>query len=154
MAQSVEIEIAKFVAKYTPALAVEINAARKRMQARIPRGYEMVNDNYNALVFSYGPSERLSEAQLSIAAMPRWVSLCFIQGANLEDPKELLHGEGSHVRSVRLTGGAADLDRDDISALIDRAMVPCGMAFASAPELTTVIRSVSAKQRDRRPREG
>jgi hypothetical protein len=150
----VETEIAKLIAKYTPERAREIRAARKKMHALVPRGYEMVYDNYNALVFGYSPSERPSEAQLSIAAMPRWVTLCFLQGVNLDDPKELLHGEGNLVRSVRLVGGPADLDDKDIRALIDQALAPYRDAFAAAPKLTTVIRSVSVKQRDRRPPEG
>ena len=34
--------------------------------------------------------------------MPRWVTLCFLWGKALPDPHELLKGEGSRVRHVRL----------------------------------------------------
>jgi len=43
-------------------------------------------------------------------------------------------------------GGAADLDRKDIRALIDQVLASERERFAAA-----VIRSVSAKQRPRRP---
>ncbi|WP_171088908.1 DUF1801 domain-containing protein [Usitatibacter rugosus] len=154
MTLNVETNIEKAVAKYSPKMAREITAAREKMRAMIPRGYEMVYDNYNALVFAYCSSERPSEAQVSIAAMPRWVTLFFIQGVQLDDPKKLLLGDGSQVRSVRLEGGAADLDRRDIRALIDQALAPFAEAFAAAPKLRTVLRSVSEKQRARRPKGG
>ena len=160
MVQNVEMDvnleagIAKAIAKYTPKMRREIEAARKKMRARIPRGYEMVYDNYNALVFAYCSSERPSEAQVSIAAMPRWVTLFFIQGIKLDDPGKLLLGDGKQVRSVRLEGGAADLDRPAVRALIEQALAPFAEAFAAAPKLTTVIRSVSEKQRARRPKGG
>ena len=150
-ARPVETEIAKFIAKYTPELAKELRAARARMQARVPRGYEMVYDNYNALVFGFSPTEKPSDALLSLAAMPQWVTLCFIQGVHLKDPKKLLRGEGNQVRSVRLMSGAGDLDNKDIRALIDQALGAHRAALAAAPERTTTIRSVSEKQRPRRP---
>ena len=34
--------------------------------------------------------------------LPRWVTLCFLQGAGLPDPDGLLRGGGSRVRHVRL----------------------------------------------------
>jgi len=148
---SVETDIATFIAKYTPELARELKAARARMRKLIPRGHEMVYDNYNALVFGYAPTERPSEALLSLAAMPKWVTLCFLQGVRLKDPRKLLQGEGSQVRSVRLMGGAVDLDSKDIRALIDQVLASERERFAAAPKITTVIRSVSAKQRPRRP---
>ncbi|APV48906.1 hypothetical protein BWI17_03930 [Betaproteobacteria bacterium GR16-43] len=152
MAKSTETEIAKFVAKYTPEMAREIKATRAKMRALVPRGYEMVYDNYNSLVFGFSPNERPLDAPLSLAAMPRWVTLCFLWGVKLKDPKGLLRGEGNQVRHVRLMGGAKDLEDKDIRALIDQALATRGEAFAAAPKLTTVIRSVSAKQRDRRPK--
>ena len=152
MTLNVESNIEKAVGKLSPKMGREITAAREKMRAMIPRGYEMVYDNYNALVFAYCSNERPSGAQVSIAAMPRWVTLFFSQGAKLEDPKKLLLGEESQVRSVRLEGGAADLDRRDIRALIDQALAPFGEEFAAAPKLKTVLRSVSEKQGARRPK--
>lgn len=148
---STEAEIDGFIAKYTPELQKELRAARAKMQRLVPNGYELVYDNYNALVFGFGPSERPSEALLSLAAMPKWVTLCFLQGAKLKDPGKHLKGEGSQVRSVRLMGGAGDLDGKDIRALVSQALAPARKEFAAAPKLTTVIRSISAKQRPRKP---
>lgn len=144
----VERHVAGFIARYAPPLARELRACRRAMRARFPRGVELVYDNYNALVFGYGPSERPSEALLSLAAYPRWVTLCFLQGAQLQDPAHLLSGSGRQVRSLRLAG-AADLALPEVGALIDAARA--GVRWQAAAALHTVIRSVSARQRPRRP---
>ena len=98
------------------------------MRRLVPGAIELVYDNYNALAIGFAPSERASEAVMSIAVFPQWVTLCFLQsGPKLSDPNRLLKGSGSRVRHIRLKS-AADLDTTAIRALIDdaleRAVVP------------------------------
>jgi len=62
----------------------------------------------------------------------------------------LLQGAGSQVRSIRLKT-PADLDLPEISQLIAQALQPRAEQRANAPSLRTVIKSVSARQRSRRP---
>jgi hypothetical protein len=121
------------------------------MRRRVSGGYEFVYDNYNALVFGFGSSDRPSEAILSLAIMPRWVALCFLKGAKLPDPKNLLKGSGNIVRSVRLTS-PTHLDDRDVDRLISSAIAGASPGYAvGGGEPSTVIRSISAKQRPRRP---
>jgi len=115
----------------------------------VPRGFEMVYDNYNGLVFGFSPTERPSDALLSIVGYPRWVGLAFLQGASLADPDGLLQGTGRQVRGRRLSA-PKDLDEPKLRALIARALAPEAEAFAAAPPLRTILKSVSAKQRPRR----
>jgi hypothetical protein len=146
----IEAEIAGFLAKYTPEMVAAGEAARRRMRERIPGGVEFVYDNYNALVFGFGPTDRPSDAVLSLALMPKWVTVCFLKGAKLEDPKKLLKGSGSTVRNVRLD--SLSLDDADVQALIDKAIrgaVPAFPGGGARPR--TVIKSVSPRQRPRRP---
>jgi hypothetical protein len=63
-----EKQIAGFLAKYTPEIVAYATDARKRMRKDVPGGVEFVYDNYNSLVFGYGPSGRPSEAVLSLRA--------------------------------------------------------------------------------------
>ena len=97
----------------------------------------------------FGPNERTSEAILSIAVWPRWVSLFFLQGKGLPDPHKLLKGGGNLVRHVVLDS-ASDLDRPEVRALIALA-VARSKSKIPARGGTLVIKSVSAKQRPRRP---
>jgi hypothetical protein len=149
-ARAVERQIATFVAKYTPEIATATRMSRARLQAVFPRGHEIVYDNYNALVFGYSPTERASDAIVSIAAYPRWVTLFFLHGASLADPAALLTGNGKQVRGVKLES-PADLDSPAIRALVKQAIAQRAREFRDAPALTTVVKSVSARQRPRRP---
>jgi hypothetical protein len=142
-----------FLARYTPGIAAEAVAAIDRLRAQVPRGaVEMVYDNYNALVVGFGATERASEAVLSIAVMPRWVTLCFLQGAGLPDPHGLLRGSGNVVRSIRLAG-PADVDRPEVRELVSLAIARSPQPFDTTRANRIVIKSISARQRPRRPAE-
>ena len=145
-------QIAGFLAKYTPAMAAAARKARAAMRKRIPGGIEFVYDNYNALVFGYGPTERPSDAVLSLAIMPSWVTLCFLKGAKMPDPNKVLKGSGSTVRNVRLVPPTL-LQTPEIQRFIATAIAAASPEFPggkTAPR--TVVKSISAKQRPRSPR--
>lgn len=148
---TIATEISGFLAKYSPAIAGQLRTARRKMKALIPRGYEQVYDNYNALVFGFGPTEKSSDSVISIAGYPKWVTLFFLWGARLDDPHGLLEGSGSQVRGIRLAS-PKDLDSAKVKALIRQALDPRMEEFAEAPKLKTVIKSISKKQRPRRPK--
>jgi Domain of unknown function (DU1801) len=147
-------QIASFLAKYNPEVASDAKASRAKMQTRVPGGFEFVYDNYNALVFGYGPTERPSEAVLSLAVMPQWVTLCFLKGARLPDPKKLLRGSGNIVRNIRLQS-PADLDEREVSSFITQSIAAATPPFPpEGGRQQTVIKSISTKQRPRRPGSG
>ena len=117
----------------------------------VPGGTEFVYDNYNALVFGYGPSERPSEAVLSLAVMPQWITLCFLNGAKLRDAKKLLRGSGKIVRNIRLSS-PSHLAETYVANLIHQAIVAARPSFRGKPgRQHTIIKSISLKQRPRRP---
>ena len=144
-----EKQLAGFIAKFAPDVAALIRAARKRMRARLPRATEFVYDNYNFFVIGYGPGERPSEAIFSLAAQAKGVSLCFLQGARLPDPKKILRGSGNVVRNIRLES-AATLEKSEVRALIDAALARAKVPLDPKGSHQLIIRSVSAKQRPRR----
>jgi hypothetical protein len=146
---SPEKQLAGFIAKFTPEVATLIRAARKKMRERLPQALELVYDNYNFFVIGYGPSEKASEAIFSIAAQAKGVSLCFLQGAGLPDPKGLLRGSGSVARNIRLDT-ADTLDGADVRSLIKSALEHARAPMSAKSTHRLVIKSVSAKQRPRR----
>jgi hypothetical protein len=146
------VVFARFLGRYAPEVAAEARAALLRLRRLVPGAVELVYDNYNALVVGFGPSERASDAVLSIAIYPRWVTLCFLQdGPDLPDPDGLLKGSGTVARHIRLES-AADLDRPSIRTLVSVALARAPVKINSAGRRRLIIRSVSAKQRPRRPR--
>jgi len=150
--ESPESQIAGFLAKYTPEMSAQAQEARARMRTLLPGAVEMVYDNYNALVFGFGATDRASEAVVSLAIMPRWVSLCFLQDAStLPDPEKRLQGEGKVARHVVLKDPAS-LEEPAIRDLLTHAIGRSAKPFPDPPG-RVVIKSISAKQRPRRPKE-
>jgi uncharacterized protein DUF1801 len=146
------VQIASFLAKYDAGVAKSAKACRAKMRKRVPGGFEFVYDNYNALVFGFGPTERPSEAVLSLAIMPQWVTLCFLKGAKLPDPKKLFRGSGNTVRNIRLTS-PAQLQTPDVEALVNAALAAASPGFpGDGRQPETIVKSISAKQRARRPK--
>lgn len=96
--RSPEKQLAGFIARFTPEIAAVAEAALVKMRACVPGAIELVYDNYNALAIGFGPTERASDAILSIALYPRCVYLFFLWGANLPDPQKLLKGSGKRAR--------------------------------------------------------
>jgi hypothetical protein len=142
--------LAELVGNYAPEIARAFTSARRKMRALIPRGYELVYENYNALGVGYGPGQKGSDAIVSIVAYPRWITLFFLYGATLKDPSSLLQGAGSRVRSIRLES-PNDLDRPDISQLIARALAPHAARLRECPRLQLVVKSTASERRPRRP---
>jgi hypothetical protein len=142
--------LAAFMARYDRPVAALARAALVRLRRQLPGATELVYDNYNALVIGFGAGERASDAIVSLALYPRWVTLFFLQGAGLPDPGRRLSGTGSRVRSVRLRA-AADVDSPDLVALLRAALARAKTPIDPDARRRLVIRSVSARQRPRRP---
>jgi hypothetical protein len=148
--KALHAQISGFLGKYTPAIQAQLAAARGHLRAHFPRGFELVFDNYNALVFGFSPTELAHDSFVSVAGYPKWVTLFFLNGAVLKDPHGLLEGAGKQVRSIRLKG-AGDMSDRRVQRLIAQAIAPHASARSEAPALTTVIKPVVTKQRPRRP---
>jgi hypothetical protein len=140
-----------FLDKYTPEVAAQARAALRTLRARLPGAQELVYDNYNALAIGFAPGDRVSEVVFSIAVYPRWVSLFFLQnGTRLRDPAGLLEGSGSRVRHIQLCA-PGQLTDPAVEDLIAQALELASRPIDPAQPRRLIIKSVSAKQRPRRP---
>jgi hypothetical protein len=148
--QAAEAQLEGFIARHTPEVAAVAREVLARMRARLPGATALVYDSYNALAVGFGPGERTSEAVFSVALFPRWVSLFFLHGAGLPDPEKRLKGKGNQARHVVLHS-AAELDDPAVQALIDAALDRAPHPIDPSRPARTVIKSVSARQRPRRP---
>ena len=138
-----------FIAKFDAKNQRLIRAVRSTARRRMPTAHELVYDNYNFFVIGYSPTERPSDAILSITAQSSGVGLCFIHGASLPDPKRLLLGAGRQTRFIRLES-AARLSHPDVERLLRAAIARAKAPLPATGRGKLVIRSVSAKQRPRR----
>ena len=144
-------QLADFIAKFTPAIAKLAKAVYARLRKRLPCAVVMVYDNYQALAIGFGARDRPSEAVLSVVVMPRKVAICFIWGKGLPDPHRLLRGSGNQVRSIRIED-AAELDDPRVAQLLDIAVARSATPFDTEGRGKLTIKSISAKQRPRRPK--
>lgn len=143
-----EAALTGFLARYDPDIAADARAAMQRLRDRLPMADAMIYDNYNGLVMGFSPDERPSHAILSLLALPGHITLCFLQGAKLDDPEGLLKGGGTTVRHVRLKG-PGDLDDPKITRLIDLALAGAKVPLQDGRNGRMYVKSVSAKQRPR-----
>lgn len=145
-----QAQLDSFIDKFTPEVAALTRALMARAVAQLPGATIPVYDNYNALAIGFGPTDRVKDVVFSLAVMPRWVTLCFTWGVALDDPKELLKGEGKQIRHIRLLTVDA-WDAPDVQNLLAQALARAERPIDPAAAGGLVIKSISAKQRARRP---
>lgn len=143
-------QVAGFIAKFDPAIAKLIRACRAEIRKRYPSAIELVYDNYNALAIAYSPTETLSDVVFSLAVYPRGVSLYFMYGRSLPDPNKLLQGNGTQGAFIRLEG-VKTLDDSQVKELLATAVKRQKPSLSGKGRGHTVVKSISAKQRPRRP---
>jgi hypothetical protein len=141
-------QLDSFMAKFTPEIAAHARATLRKMRKLYPTALELVYDNYNALAIGLAPSDRASEAIFSIVLYPKWVTLFFLQGAGLADPKGILKGSGKVVRHVVLQSPRM-LHDPDVKALMQSAVEYARTPFDQAGKHRLIIKSISKKQRPR-----
>jgi len=146
---SAERQLRAFIAKFDSKDQRRIRAVRRAVRKALPTANELVWDNYNFFVIGYSPTERPSDAIVSIAARANAVGLCFIGGAGLPDPANLLLGSGNQTRFIRLES-AAVLRRPAVKALVAAAISRAETPLRAVGRGKLIIRSVSKKQRARR----
>jgi hypothetical protein len=143
-------QLSSFMAKYDDEIAERAELILAEMRKLYPTSLELVYDNYNALAIGFAPTERASDAIFSIALFPRWVSLFFLQASGLPDPDKILKGSGNVARHVVLPTPDA-LYEPSVAALMREAAARAKVPFDPRGAHRLVIKSVSAKQRPRRP---
>jgi hypothetical protein len=139
-----------FIARYLPEIGDYAYEVLAKMRSFLPGAIEMVYDNYNGLVIGFGPTERPSEAVFSMIVLPHHISICFLTGAKLKDPKKILRGSGNIVRHIRLEE-VMDLDKPVVRALIEQAIKRAKWPLPESGACRLIVKSISAKQRPRRP---
>ena len=145
-----EEQLDSFISKYAPQIATQARVVLAKMRALLPGAIELVYDNYNALAIGFSSTERTSDVIVSLAVYARGVNLYFMYGARLPDPHNVLRGSGNQGRFIPLENIGV-LDAPAVKALLRAAVTHATTPLPSGGRGRTVIRSISAKQRPRRP---
>jgi hypothetical protein len=110
----------------------------------------LVYDNYNALAMGFASTERVSDVIVSVAVYASGVNLYFMYGRSLPDPKKLLQGSGTQGAFIRFTDPSI-LDDPAVDSLLTAATKKTKPPLPKTGRGYTVVKSISAKQRPRRP---
>ena len=137
-------QFSALLSRFPPETVALVKKCVPKLRRAFPGTTQLVYDYSNSLVVAFGMSERGYEAIVALAIFPRWVRLYFDK--DLPDPKGLLEGSGSKVRSVTLKA-ASDLDHGDIKALIKAAIKHSGVTFPRTRTTRMVIKSKSKKRK-------
>ena len=140
-------QLSAFLSRFSPEIVALVKQCLPKLRRAFPGSTQLVYDYSNSLVVAFGMSERGYEAIVAMAIFPRWVKLYFSK--DLPDPKGLLEGSGTKVRSVSIEA-ATDLDRGDIHELIKAAIVHSGTKFPRTRSTRMVIKSGSKKKKARK----
>ena len=143
-------QLAGFIRKYHASVARLARTTRAAMRKRLPTANELVYDNYQFLAIGFSSTERPSDCVVSLAVSPTGVVLSFYYGATLPDPQGILLGSGKQNRFVRLPS-AETLATPAVEALLRAALAQAETPMPAKGKGHTVIKSISAKQRPRRP---
>src|SRR5262245_16020644 len=108
-----------FLSRFPPEIVALVKRVLPKLRRAFPVSYEIVYNYSHSVVVSFSMSERGYEGIVTIAVSPKGVQLYFDK--SIPDPKGLLEGTGSKVRSVTIKS-ASDLDHEDIQALIKAAI--------------------------------
>jgi hypothetical protein len=144
------VQLASFIDKFDPKIAKLARGALTIMRKQFPTAVELVYDNYNALAIGWSPNERASEVIVSLALFARGVTLYFTHGKKLPDPEKLLQGTGNQGRFLRVEN-VETLQKPSTKSFLRAATELSKTALAKNGDRYTVIKSISAKQRPRRP---
>ena len=68
---------------------------------------ELIYDNYNAVAFGWSPTDKAGDVFCSIAVYSDHVNFGFNKGSDLDDPGNMLIGDGSQYRYIKVK------DKDD-----------------------------------------
>lgn len=153
-ASDAKAQLDGFLDKYDPAIAALGRKALALMRRRLPGAIELIYDNYNALAVGFSHDGKVRSLPFSIALYPRWITLFFMHGAALPDPRGLLAGKGSTVRSIRIENAkalAATFADKDVDNLFTAGLLHAGWKLDPKAKGRMIIKSISPKQRPRRP---
>lgn len=135
-------QFAALLSRLPPDIVALVKRCLPKLRRAFPGSIQLVYDYGNSIVVAFGMSERGYEAIVALAIDPRRVRLYFDK--SLPDPKGLLEGTGTKVRSVTVES-ASDLDHGDIHALIKAAIKHSGVKFPRTRTTRMVIKSKAKK---------
>ena len=150
MAKADKEDLVEFLKPFDPSIAELAMWLREFVWDLYPECNEQIYDGPNALAFGWTPSGRTSDTFSTIAIYNNnCVQFGFYWGADLQDRKGLLEGNGKQYRFIRVTN-RKDLPVNYAKELLNQAHVNSlarAKKMDAAPKGTTTVKSISPKKK-------
>ena len=140
-----EEQLEGFIATFGLKHQALIRSVRRALRKRFPSADELVYDYPNAFVIAYSPTERGSDAVVSISAGVDGLRLVFTQGATLPDPKKILLGSGKQTRFIWIESSRT-IRLPEVKALLETATDRAKIPLRPGGRGKQIIKSKSGKQ--------
>lgn len=116
-----------------------------------PTANELIYDNYNALAFGWSPTDRVGHVFCSVAVgrSSNNVHFGFYWGSELDDPKNILLGQGNQYRYI-LVKSKETFPKVYIKKLVKQAYANSMSKVKDKKQLmqgATITKSISTKKR-------
>jgi len=141
-------DLLKFLEPFDPQVQKTALWLRAFIWKLYPESNELIYDNYNALAFGWGLSDRLGDVFCSIAVY-KSINFGFNRGHELTDPEKMLLGNGNVYRYIKVLD-QKDFPQQYIKKLLNEAHANALTRFKESKQIykgETIVKSVSAKKR-------
>jgi len=95
-------ELVKFLLPYPDKVKAAALWLREFVWDLYPDTNELIYDNYNAVAFGWSPTDRAGDVFCSIAVFADHVNFGFNRGVDIDDPGNMLLGDGSQYRYIKV----------------------------------------------------
>lgn len=100
-------DLVKFLLPYPDKVKAAALWLREFVWDLYPDTNELIYDNYNAVAFGWSPTDKAGDVFCSIAVFTNHVNFGFNRGVDIDDPGNMLLGDGSQYRYIKVK------DRED-----------------------------------------
>ncbi len=140
-------ELERFLAPYDESVQSLALQLRDIVAQELVPCHEYIFAMRSKAMLLYGSSEKvIADGICSIAVFRRHVTLTFVEGVELDDPRQLLRGSGQIMRHLRVSA-VEDLARNDLRDFLRQARSLAGLPShgAGQDKLTTRVKSPAAR---------
>jgi hypothetical protein len=109
----------RFLKRFDPAIRELALAAREVVLRVLAPSNESILDVY-VLAMNYGFSERMKDQVVYVGVYAKHINLAFYRGAQMDDPEDVLEGNGKQLRHIKIRS-LADLGTPVIRDYLRRA---------------------------------
>ena len=137
-------EYVKLLARYSHTVQELALATREFILSEAPDASEFVYDVYT-IADHFTFTNKPTDAFVFTTTHSNWVNLGFNFGSQLNDPNDLLQGDGKWIRHIRIAQ-MADLDNHGVRELVRAAIAEAERPGGEAGKPCTVVRKAQSSK--------